>query len=129
MIRTRLIAAAGTALIGAAALVSSTASAGGNVAWSVSVGGPGFAVTAGEPGYAGVAHRRFHRTHFRPHHRPVIFAAPVAYRPWYVPVVVPVPYRAHAPRPVVYGPPPVFVAPTPYAVGPRSYPVPGAYYR
>ena len=129
MIRARLIAAAGTALIGAAALVSSAASAGGNVAWSVSVGGPGFAVTAGEPGYAGVAYRPFHRPHLRPHHRPVIVAAPVAYRPWYVPVVVPVPYRAHAPRTVVYGSPTVAVAPTAYGVAPRPYPMTGAYYR
>ena len=129
MIRTRLFATAGTALIGAAALFSSVASAGGNVAWSVSVGGPGFAVTAGEPGYAGAPYRPYYRSHFRPYHRAVVIAPPVAYRPWYGPVAAPVPYRAYAPRPVAYGPPPVVVSPAPYGVGPRPYPVSGAYYR
>ena len=129
MTRTRLIATAGTALIGAAALFSSAASAGGNVAWSVSVGGPGFAVTAGEPGYAGVPYRPYYRPHFRSHQRPVVVATPIVYRRWNAPVFVAAPYRAHAPRPVVYGPPTVVAAPAPY--GAASYPYPGTepYYR
>ena len=53
MNRIKMLAAAlGTAAVGAAAMFSPAASAGSNVAWSVSVGGPGFAVTAGEPGWA-----------------------------------------------------------------------------
>jgi hypothetical protein len=121
MIRNSILALAGTALLGAAALFPSPASAGGNVAWSVSVGGPGFAVTAGEPGYFGAPYRPYYRPHFRPSHRPVVIAPPVAYRPWYGPAFGPVPYRVYAPQPVVYGPAPVVVGPRPYAVAPRPY--------
>lgn len=129
MIRTRVFAAAATALIGAAALFSSVASAGGNVAWNVSIGGPGFAVTAGEPGYVGAPYRPHHWPHFRPYYRPVVIAPRVAFRPWYGTVVSPVRYRVYAPRSVAYGPPPVVVAPTPYAVAPSHYSGSGAYYR
>lgn len=129
MIRTRVFAAAATALIGAAALFPSVASAGGNVAWSVSVGGPGFAVTAGEPGFVGAPYVPYHRPHFRPYYRPFVIAPRVAFRPWYGPVVSPVPYRAHAPRLVAYGPPPVVVAPTPHAFARSHDSGSGAYYR
>ncbi len=129
MIRNSILALAGTTLLGAAALSPSVASAGSNVAWSVSVGGPGFAVTAGEPGYFGAPYRPYYRPHFRPHPRPVVIAPPVAYRPWYGPAVGPVSYRVYAPQPVVYGPAPVVVAPQPYVVAPRPYAVSGGYYR
>ena len=61
MNRTRmLVAALGTAAVGAAAMFSTAASAGGNVAWSVSVGGPGFAVSAGQPRYYGAPYRPYY---------------------------------------------------------------------
>jgi len=129
MIRNSILALAGATLLGAAALFPSAASAGGNVAWSVSVGGPGFAVTAGEPGYVGAPYRPYyHRPHFRPYYRSVVVAPPLAYRPWYGPVVSPVPYRVYAPQAVVYGPAPVVVEPRPHVVAPRPYAASGGYY-
>ena len=76
-----------------------------NVGWSVSVGGPGFAVSAGQPywgGYRGYGYGYGHGYgyHRRPAYRPV---APVVYPYGYVaprPVYV-------VPRPVYYGPPAV----------------------
>lgn len=111
MNRTRIFTAAiGTTLIGAAALFSSVASAGGNVGWSVSVGGPGFVVSAGEPAYYG---RGFvgpayygapYRPYYRPYYRPIVVAPPVVYSPYYAPYPAYVPYRPYyAPR-VVYAP-------------------------
>jgi hypothetical protein len=63
----------------------------GNVAWGISVGGPGFGVVAGQPGWTGG------RAWFGPPLRPF---APVVYRPWLrpVPIVAPVVF---APAPVV----------------------------
>jgi hypothetical protein len=116
MNRTRILtAAAGTTLIGAAALFSSVASAGNNVAWSVSVGGPGFTVSAGEPAYGygrgfvspayyGAPHRPYYTPYYRPHYRPVVVAPPVVYSPYYAPYPAYAPYRPYyAPR-VVYAP-------------------------
>ena len=62
----------------------------GNVAWGVSVGGPGFTVVAGQPGWSGG------RAWFGPPLRPF---APFVYRPWLrpVPIVAPI---AFAPAPV-----------------------------
>ena len=121
MNRTRIFTAAvGATLIGAATLFSSAASAGNNVAWSVSIGGPGFAVSAGQPvygrgfvgpAYYGAPYRPYYRPYYRPHYRPVVVAPPVVYRPYYAPVVAP--YPAYVPRPVVYAPP-VVVAPRPW---------------
>ena len=93
-----LVAAVGTALVGAAALFSTAASAGGDVGWSVSIGAPGLAVSAGQP-YYGAPYRPYYKPHY---YRP----APVYrshYRPYY-----------HSPRPVVYAPRPVVVSPAPY---------------
>ena len=123
MIRNSILALASTTLLGAAALFPTAAAAGGNVAWSVSVGGPGFGVTAGQPGNAGAPYRPYYRPHFRPYYRSVVIAPPVAWRPWYAPVVGPVPYGAYAPQPVVHGPAPVVVAPRPYVVAPRPFAV------
>jgi len=97
-----LVAAAGTALVGAAAMFSTAAST-GNVAWSVSVGAPGIAVTAGQPAFYGA-----------PYYRPYYPPAPVVYRPYHRP------YRVYVPAPVVYAPP-VVVAPVPYYAPPAPY--------
>jgi len=73
-----------------------------NVAWSVSVGGPGFAVSAGQPywgGYRGYGYG-YRYGYYRPWYRPV---APVVYPYGYV---APAPVYA-VPRPVYY-PAPVF---------------------
>jgi hypothetical protein len=91
-----LLAALGTAAVGAAAMFSTAASAGGNVAWSVSVGGPGFAVSAGQP-YYGAPYRPYYKPYY---YRP----APVVYRPYYRPYY-------YAPRPVYYAPPVVYTQP------------------
>lgn len=98
-----LVAAAAT--VGATALFPAAASAGGNVAWSVSVAAPGIAVSAGQPFY-GAPYRPYYRPY---HYRP----APVVYRPYYRP------YRVVVPAPVVYAPPSVVVPP------PAGYPPPG----
>ena len=97
----------------------------GNVAWGVSVGGPGFNVTAGQPGYYGG--RGYHGAHYVPYARPY-------FHPWYraavaVPplayVMPPVAYPYYAPAPLIYAPRPVIYAQRPVAYGYRSYgPVP-----
>jgi hypothetical protein len=91
--RTVLVAAlAGAAL--AATAFAPAASA--RTAWSVSIGAPGFYVSAGEP-YV----RAPYRTHWRHHH----------YRDYYAPPVVYAPRHRHyyAPPRVVYRP--AYVAP------------------
>jgi hypothetical protein len=113
MNRTRIVtAAAGITLIGAAALFSSVASAGNNVGWSVSIGAPGFAVSAGQPAYGrgfvgpayyGAPYRPYYRPYYQPYYRPVVVAPPVVYRPYYAPVVAP--YPVYAPHRVVYARP------------------------
>lgn len=105
MIRTRIFAAAlGTALAGATAMLPATASAGGNVAWSVSVGGPGFAVSAGQPAYYGGPYRPYYRpAHYGPYRGPYYRPAPVVYTPYYPRVI--------APAPVVVAPPVVYTQP------------------
>ena len=100
--RAALVAATATILAGGIAFApAATAS---NVAWSVSVGGPGFAVSAGQPGYWG-GHREngYGFAHYRPWYRPVapnVYPAPVDYSYGYV-----------APRAVVVAPRPVYVRP------------------
>jgi len=116
MKRTRIFAATvATVLIGAGALSSSVASASNNVGWSVSIGAPGFAVTAGQPAFGpGYATPAYYgapfRPYFRPHLRRVVVAPPIVYNPWYAPVVSAVPFPAYAPRAAFYAPP-VVVAP------------------
>ena len=87
-----------------AALAFAPAATAGNVAWNVSVGGPGFAVSAGQPGYWGVNAWRpgVAAPYYRPWHRPVV-AAPLAYP-------VPVAY----PAPVLYPRPAAVPFPVPY---------------
>ena len=96
-------AAAASALIGATALFAPAASA-GDVAWSVSFGGPGFGITAGEPayrGYQGGGYRAPYRPYYRPyrpHYRPIVVAPPVVYAPR--PIVYAPYYRGYTPAPV-----------------------------
>jgi len=108
-----------TMLIGGTALFSSLAAAGNNVAWNVSIGGPGFAVTAGQPFYGARYYGAPYHPYYRSYYRPVVIAPPV-YGPWYAPVAVAPAYPIYAPAPVVYAPP-VVVARRPY-VRP-AYPV------
>jgi hypothetical protein len=96
--RTAVIASiAAVLVIGAAFAPSASAS---NVAWGVSVGGPGFVVSAGQPGYWH-GYRGYGYGYYRPWHRPF---APIVYAP--PPVVYP---YAYAPRPVYVAPRPVYV--------------------
>jgi hypothetical protein len=88
--RTATAIALGSTLLAATASFVPTVQA-GNVAWGVSVGGPGFSVVAGQAGWSGG------RAWFGPPVRPF---APVLYRPWLrpVPIVAPI---AFVPAPVV----------------------------
>ena len=101
--RTVLAATLATALAGSVAFAPAASAS--NVAWSVSVGGPGFAVSAGQPGYwngyrgYGVGYG-YGYPRYRPWHRPV---APVVYSPYY-------PYAYATPR-VIVAPRPVYVEP------------------
>lgn len=99
------------AVAGLAALATHPAAA-NNVAWSVSVGGPGFAVNAGQPAFGPA---------FRPGFRPVVrpFVAPVVVRPFgFRPVVVARP--GWIARPVLVAAPTVFLAPR-FVVMPRPF--------
>ncbi|MEP7327903.1 MAG: hypothetical protein ABI777_01735 [Betaproteobacteria bacterium] len=110
------------ALAGAAfALPSVHAS---NVAWNVSVGGPGFAINAGQPGFRPAIRPAFVPV-YRPFVRPVPLR-PVGWRPYVVArpgwapyvVVRPTPVFI-APQSVVYAPPVVF-APR-FVAAPRAF--------
>lgn len=95
----------GTAALGAAALFAPAASAGSDIAWSLSIGGPGYGLNVGQPAFGG-----YYGAPYRPYYRPVVVAPPVYYRP--PPVVY---------RPVVVAPRPVYYAPAPVVYGPRGY--------
>ena len=122
MIRRNALIASTVAILATGAMFAPAASAGGNVAWSVSIGAPGFGIVAGQPavgaGYYGAPYVPAYRPYYRPAYRPVVVAppvilrpAPIVYRPVVVParryVVAPTPYyapRAYVPaRPVQYG--------------------------
>jgi hypothetical protein len=109
------MALCGTLLATAAAFVP-TANA-GNVAWGVSVGGPGFTVVAGQPGWSGgrvwfgPPVRSFASVVYRPWLRPAPIFAPIAiapapvFVPWVAPrrvVIVRQPVRFVAPAPVYW---------------------------
>ncbi len=81
-------ALAGTLALGLA--VAPAASA--RDSWSVSIGAPGFAISAGSPVYYG---HRYYRPYYRPYWRPVYVPPPVVY-----PAPV---YRPYAYGPVYYG--------------------------
>lgn len=96
-------AIAAAAVAGGLSLSAGTASA-SNVAWSVSIGGPGYAVTAGAPyrsypaywgGYYARPYVPVVRPYYRPYY-PVVYAPPVVYPR----VVYRAPYYA-APRVVI----------------------------
>ncbi len=76
-----------------------------DVAWGVSVGGPGFNVSAGQPGFYGG--RGFVAAPFRPYARP--YFRPVIRGRWLVAAPVLFPYVA--PVPVVFAPRRVVVSP------------------
>ncbi len=97
--------AAALAAIVAGGLAFAPAASANNVGWSVSIGGPGFAVSAGQPYWGG--------------YRGYGYGYGYAYRPGY--------YRPY--RPAVVYPAPVYVAPRPVYVAPRPvYVAPPAYY-
>ena len=113
------VALCSTLFVAAAVLVP-TAQA-GNVAWGVSVGGPGFQVTAGQPGYYGgrgfygAPYRPVARPYFRTYY-PATFRAAVVVPPvFYAPP--PVAYTYYAPAPFVIAPRRVIYAPRPHAYG------------
>src|SRR5262245_4327574 len=108
MKRIAAVTAVAAIVVGAAAFAP--AASANNVAWSVSIGAPGVAVTAGNPGYWG-GYRYgygygYGRGYYRHWHRPVVVAPPVVYR---APVYV-------APPPV-YAPPPLYAPPPTYGYG------------
>lgn len=112
-----------TALAGAtfAAALAVLPAAASDVAWSVSIGGPGYAFNVGAPAVWGYAPPHRHgpnRPHYRPGHRPwpvPAFAPPIVYPVPVAPLLYPIvyapvpPLRVLAPRVVV--PAPYFVAP------------------
>ena len=93
--RTAFVATLAAILAGSVAFAPAASAS--NVAWSVSVGGPGFVVSAGQPGYWG-GYRGYGVGYGYPY-----------YRPWYRPAA-PVVYSAPV-VPYAYVAPRVYVAP------------------
>ena len=117
------VALCSTLLAAATALVPSAQA--GNVAWGVSVGGPGFRVSAGQPGYYGgrsyygAPYRPLARPYYRPYY-PATFRAAVVVPPvFYAPPLAALPYYAQAPA--AYPPRRVMYAPQPFAYGYAGY--------
>jgi hypothetical protein len=113
--RTVIALALGLGILAAASFAP--AARAGNVAWGVSVGVPGFAVSAGQPGYYGGRgyYGAPYRPYYRPWYRPAVVVSPVAYLP-------PLAYPYYAPAPVVYAPRPITYAYRGYSPAPyRSY--------
>jgi len=83
-----LVAAIGAAF--AAIALTPVPAVAGNVAWSVSIGGPGFAISAGQPGFVGAPWTgRPAHAHWRPAFRPGVVARPVVVAPWLAPIAAP----------------------------------------
>lgn len=103
----RILFTAGLVGTLAAGLAVAPAASASNVGWSVSIGAPGFAISAGEPYYGRGYYRpySYYRPYpyYRPHWRPAYVAPRVVY-----------------PAPVYY-PAPAYVAPGPYYYGPGAY--------
>jgi hypothetical protein len=127
----RLIIAAAVAATAAIGTVIAPAAAAGNVAWSVSIGGPGFAVAAGQPGWgpgfvgATVNGCGFNcGLAFRPVAPAPVFAAPrmIAAPAWVV-IPAPVPRVVRVVRPAPFAAP-VMVAPVATPVVRRHGPRP-----
>jgi hypothetical protein len=115
--RIAIVTAVASAL--AAATFFAPAASAGNVAWSVSIGGPGIAIAAAQPGYwGGAGYRGAYGYGYRPYYGGY-------YRPWYRPVVRP---------PIVYAPPLAYAAPVvvsaavPVPYGVPAYVTPGRVY-
>jgi len=104
MSRRILLATAVAGTLAAGMAVAPAASA-GNVAWGVTIGAPGVAISAGTPYYG---YRPYYRPYYRPAYRPVYVAPPV----YAAPVAYSYPYAYTYPAPVV-------VAPRPYYGGYR----------
>lgn len=101
MLRRTTHIALGTALVAAAATFAPAAHA-DRVGFSVSIGGPGYAVAFGNAPYWG--HRHYYAP-YRPYYRPAYVVPPVVYEPQVVYVAPRVVYRAPYVRyPVVRGP-------------------------
>jgi len=107
-ITARLSTLACTATVACAGALATLPALAGNVGWSVSIGAPGFAISAGEP-WRGYGYRPYgYAPHLRPWvstyvPAPAYYAPPVrVYRPRYAPI-----YRAYYPAPV-YRPPVVY---------------------
>ena len=102
--RKPVVVAVGAALA-AAAFAFAPAAKAGQVAFNVSIGGPGYAVSVGNaPYYGGYRHGYRGHRYYRP--APVYVAPPVIYRP----------------APVYYAPAPVYYpAPAPVYGGPVYY--------
>ncbi len=101
MIRRTLIATALTAA--AVATVAFAPAASARTAWNVTIGAPGFVVSAGEPYAARPAYRpSWNHHHYRYYAPPVVYSAPYP-APYYAPPRVV--YRpAYVQPPVVYRP-------------------------
>jgi hypothetical protein len=120
----RLVLAAALAVTTAAGIAFAPAATAGNVAWNVSLGGPGYAVTFGQPGWgpgyvgvgvAGCGYNCYGGYYAAPapvYRPPVVYMPPVVYR-------APVAY----PAPVVYRTP-VVVAPRIHRHRPHYAPAP-----
>jgi len=86
MYRRILLASALAGTLAVGLVVAPAASA--NNSWSVSIGAPGFAVSAGSPVYYGYGYRPYYRHYYRPYYRPAYVPAPVYYpAPVYRPYV------------------------------------------
>ncbi len=107
--------------LGGAAL--SLPAAASDVAWNVSVGGPGFAINAGQPAY-GPTWIPAYRPVVRPFVRPVVYRQ-VSFRPVAYRTVVVAPRVWVAPR-VVYASSPMYFAPQP-VFAPRVFVAPRPY--
>lgn len=115
------LAALAVVLAGSAALAPA-ALAGGNVGWSVSIGGPGYAINVGQPAYWGGYGYGYGA--YRPWVRPVVpapvyYPAPIVY-PYVMPAPVVYPYAYVAPVRAPWTAP-VYVPRRAYVRGPVVY--------
>jgi hypothetical protein len=98
MSRRLAIASTFAAALAAGALITIPTASARDVAWNVSIGAPGFAISAGRPYWGG------YRPYYRPYYRayaPVVYPAPVVYADPYYPYAYPA--RVVVRAPVYYG--------------------------
>ena len=90
-------------VVGLSAGLALSAPASARTAWSVSVAGPGYVVSAGEPAYWGPRYVAHHHYHWQRHYGPrVVYTAPVVVAP---------PRVVYRPAVVYYAPAAVYPAP------------------